>query len=126
MRWPRSLQGRLALSLGIALTLLWLGATWATATLLRGEMEQVFDSALEETAQRILPLAVRDILDRDEEDLADRIATLRQHEELYTYVVRNDQNHVLIRSHAAEDADFPPFDGMGFCQKGAERPEQEG
>lgn len=121
MRWPRSLQGRLALSLGIALTLLWLGATWATATLLRGEMEQVFDSTLEETAQRILPLAVRDILDRDEEDLADRIATLRQHEELYTYVVRNDQNRVLIRSHAAEDADFPPFDGMGFRQTNKHR-----
>lgn len=116
MRWPRSLQGRLALGLGIGLTLLWLGAAWATATLLRGEMDKVFDSTLEETAQRILPLAVRDILDREDGDMADRIATLRQHEELFTYLVWDNLGRVLLRSHEAQDTDFPPFDGMGFRQ----------
>ena len=30
---------------------------------LRDEMEEVFDSALQETAQRILPLAVADVLE---------------------------------------------------------------
>lgn len=121
MRWPRSLQGRLALALGVGLTLLWLGAAWATATLLRGEMNEVFDSTLEETAQRILPLAVRDILDREEGEVADRIATLRPHEELFTYLVRDDRGRVLLRSHAAQDADFPPFDAMGFRQTATHR-----
>ncbi|MCF3595438.1 ATP-binding protein [Rhodobacteraceae bacterium LMO-12] len=116
MRGPRSLQGRLALALGIGLTLLWLAAALATATLLRGEMDEVFDSTLEETAQRILPLAVLDILDREDEGVSERIATLRQHEEFFTYLVRDSQGRILMRSHAAEEVDFPPFDGMGFRQ----------
>ena len=33
--------------------------------LLRGEINQVFDSALQETAERLLPLAVNDIMDRE-------------------------------------------------------------
>ncbi|MFT5344741.1 MAG: two-component system OmpR family sensor kinase [Dinoroseobacter sp.] len=66
MRMPGSLQARLALALGVGLTLLWLASAWATATLLRGEMNEVFDSTLEETAQRILPLVVMDIISREE------------------------------------------------------------
>lgn len=121
MNWPRSLQGRLALALGLGLTLIWLATAWATATLMRGEMDEVFDSALEETAQRILPLAVLDILGREEENLSERISTLRQHEEFFTYLVRDDQGRVLLRSHAADDADFPAFDGMGFRQTATHR-----
>ena len=66
MRAPRSLQGRLGLWLGIALTVLWVAAATVTALIARGEIEEVFDSALQETAQRILPLAVVDILNREE------------------------------------------------------------
>ena len=116
MTGPRSLQGRLALGLGLGLTVLWLAAAWSTTTLLRAEMDEVFDSALEETGQRILPLAVLEILDTDAEGLGQRIATLRRHDEYFTYLVRDDQGQILMRSHAAEDADFPPFDGMGFRQ----------
>ena len=121
MRGPRSLQGRLALALGAGLTLLWLGAAWATAALLRAEMNEVFDSALEETAQRVLPLAVLEILDSDGAGTGQRIATLRQHDEFFTYLVRDDQGRVLLRSHAARDADFPPFDGMGFRETATHR-----
>ncbi|HEY9038666.1 MAG TPA: ATP-binding protein [Roseovarius sp.] len=121
MRGPRSLQGRLALALGLGLTALWLAVAWATATQLRAEMDRVFDSALEETAQRILPLAVLEILDSDAEALGQRIATLRRHDEYFTYLVRDDQGRVLMRSHAAEDADFPPFNGMGFRQTATDR-----
>jgi two-component system OmpR family sensor kinase len=122
--WPgsfRSLQARLALALGLGLTLLWLAAAWATASLLRAEMDEVFDSALEEIAQRILPLAVLDILGREDAGLDLRIATLRAHDEFFTYLVRDDQGRVLLRSHAAQDADFPPFDGMGFRQTATHR-----
>src|SRR5690606_36310404 len=107
--------------LGIGLTLLWLVSAWATATLLRAEMDEVFDSALEETAQRILPLAVLDILGREEQGVGQRIATLRQHEEFFTYIVRDDQGRVLLRSHNAEYADFPAFEGLGFRQTATHR-----
>tara|TARA_R110002020_G_scaffold15068_1_gene53117 strand:+ start:22886 stop:24223 length:1338 start_codon:yes stop_codon:yes gene_type:complete len=121
MRMPGSLQGRLALALGLGLTVLWLVTAWATSTLLRSEMNEVFDSTLEETAQRILPLVAMDIISREEEGISQRIATLREHEEFFTYIVRDDQGRVLIRSHAAEDADFPAFEGMGFRQTATHR-----
>ncbi|WP_083100928.1 ATP-binding protein [Pseudophaeobacter leonis] len=120
MKMPSSLQGRLALALGLSLTLLWLVTAWATSTLLRAEMGEVFDSTLEETAQRILPLAVLDTINR-EGGVGQRISTLHEHEEFFTYIVRDDQGHVLLRSHAAEDAVFPAFDGMGFRQTATHR-----
>ena len=116
-----SLQGRLALALGVGLTVLWLAAAWAAATLLRGEMNEVFDSTLEETAQGILPLVALDIISREEEGISQRIATLREHDEYFTYLVRDDQGRVLLRSHMAEDADFPAFEGMGFRQTATHR-----
>jgi len=116
MKWLGSLQARLALGLGLGLTIVWLGTAWATGAVLRGALNEVFDSALEETAQRILPLAVLDILGREELGISQRIATLRQHEEFFTYIVRDDQGRVLLRSHEAKDAVFPPFEGMGFRQ----------
>ncbi len=121
MRMPGSLQGRLALALGLGLTLLWLATALVTATLLRSEMNEVFDSTLEETAQRILPLVVLDIISREEEGIDQRIATLREHEEFFTYIVRDDQGRVLLRSHAAEDTDFPTSDGKGFRQTATHR-----
>ncbi len=121
MKMPSSLQGRLALALGLSLTLLWLVTAWATSTLLRAEMGEVFDSTLEETAQRILPLAVLDTINREGGGVSQRISTLHEHEEFFTYIVRDDQGHVLLRSHAAEDANFPAFDGMGFRQTATHR-----
>lgn len=121
MRGLGSLQGKLALGLGLGLTLVWLATALVTATLLRGEMDEVFDSALEETAQRILPLAVLDILDRDEEGVSQRIASLRQHEEFFTYIVRDDQGRILLRSHSADVSVFPPFEAVGFSQSATHR-----
>ena len=118
---PQSLQGRLALGLGASLTLLWLIAALATGTILRHEINELSDAVLAETGQRLLPLAVLDIIDRDQEGLSQDIARLRQHDELFTYLVRDDQGRVLIRSHAARDADFPPFQAVGFAQTATHR-----
>lgn len=114
MTTPRSLQWRISLWLGLGVTLLWVAAAVLTAQKMHHEMDEVFDSALEETAQRILPLAVLEIVGREEGDTTQRIATLRQHSEYFTYVVRDAQGAVLLRSHAADDAVFPPFSRMGF------------
>ena len=112
---PKSLQWRLSLWLGLGVALLWAVAAAVTAHKLRHEMNEVFDSALEETAQRILPLAVLDIVGRDSDDADQRVATLRQHDEYFTYVVRDAEGKVLLRSHNADLAVFPPFTGMGFA-----------
>jgi len=62
MTLPRSLQGRLSLALALGLTALWTATTVVTTLILHAELDQVFDSALEETGQRILPVAVLEIL----------------------------------------------------------------
>jgi two-component system OmpR family sensor kinase len=111
---PRSLQARLAVSVGIVLTLLWLLAATVTAVIVRGEMDEVFDSALRETAERILPLAVTDIVGREDEGVTQRLAPIREHDEFFTYLVRDAEGRVLLQSHAADPAVFPEWDGPGF------------
>lgn len=121
MRALASLQGRLALGLGVTLTALWLAATAWTMTGLRHEMEEVFDSALQETAQRLLPLAVVEIVNREAGAGVQRLAPISDHEERFTYLVRNDSGDILMQSHAADPAMFPPWDGAGFHQNASHR-----
>ncbi|TXJ01539.1 MAG: two-component sensor histidine kinase [Aquabacterium sp.] len=121
MKLPRSLQQRLALSLGALLTVLWLGAASVTAVLARQAIEAVFDSALQETAQRILPLAVADVLGRDEADPTQRLAEIREHDEFLTYAVRDARGRLLLLSHDADPAIFPAWRGAGFSQSATHR-----
>lgn len=116
MRRPLSLQARLSISLGLLLTLLWIAAASVTALLLRGEINQVFDSALQETAERLLPLAVNNIVDREDDGVTQRLGALRQRDEYFTYVVRDPTGHILLQSHLADPNIFPPYDGPGFRQ----------
>ena len=113
---PRSLQARLGLSIGILLTLLWIAAAALTAVVVRHEMDEVFDSALQETAQRLLPLAVMDIVGREEEGVVQRLAAVREHDEIFTYIVRDADGRILLQSHAADPEVFPTYTGPGFGQ----------
>lgn len=115
MTAPKSLQWRLSLWLGLSIALVWAVAAAVTAQNLRHQMDEVFDSELAETGQRLLPLAVRDIIGRDSDDSASQsVATMREHDEHFTYLVRNADGQTLLRSHSADPAVFPPFSGMGF------------
>ena len=111
---PRSLQWRLSLWLGLGVTVLWAVTAIATAQILRHELNKAFDSALEETAQRILPVAALEILGRDADDTEQRVASLRRHDEYFTYVVRDAAGTVLMLSHGADLSVFPPYTEMGF------------
>jgi two-component system, OmpR family, sensor kinase len=121
MRGPRSLEGRLGLWLGLALSLVWTAAASLTTLLARHEIEMVFDSALQETAQRILPLAVVDIISREEQGVTQRLAAIRDHDEFFTYVVRDREGRVLLQSRSADPAQFPVWDGTGFKQSATHR-----
>lgn len=121
MKAPASLQSRLALMLGLALSVLWLAATASTVEILRREIQEVFDSALQETAQRLLPLAVLEIVNRDEDANAQHLAPIRAHDELFTYIVRDAAGTVLMASHAADRSVFPDWDGPGFRETGTHR-----
>ncbi len=109
-----SLQARLATMIAIGLAVLSLVAAAAAFRVLQAEIDRMSDSALQETAQRIVPLAVMDVLDRDRQSAAERIAGVRPHGELLTYIVRGQTGETLLQSHDANPAIFPPALKPGF------------
>ena len=85
-------------------------------------MDEVFDSALRETAERILPLAVTDIVGREDQGVTQRLAPIREHDEFFHLSrPRCRRARILLQSHAADPAVFPPYDGPGFRQTATHR-----
>ncbi len=120
-----SIRLRSAAALSLIVTLIWLSTALVTARLLTSELNEVFDSALQETGQRILQLAVVDVLGRDEEGVTQRVMALDDHEEYFTYIVRDDKGRILLTSHRADPAGFPTFTDAGFHQSEGQRFYQE-
>lgn len=121
MNWPRSLQLRLGLILGLSLSLLWLAAASITTVTLRQEMNEVFDAALQETAERLLPLAVVEIIGREDQGITQRLGAIRADEVFFSYVVRDAEGQILLQSHGTDAAIFPPYDGRGFRETATHR-----
>lgn len=114
MKGAGSLQKQLGIGLAAGVTIMWLLATLGSALVVRHELDEAFDSNLQEAAQRLLPLAVIDIIGR-EESAASRIVTdLDDHEEYLTYLVRDKSGRVLLQSHDVEPSMFPATPARGF------------
>jgi two-component system OmpR family sensor kinase len=116
VKLSESLQARLALSIGLILTAMWLLAAGITTVIVRLKIGEVFDAALRETAERILPLAVSEILAREDDRSDQRLAPIREHVELFTYIVRDATDRTLLSSHAADLSVFPVWSGPGFLR----------
>ena len=119
MAWrPQSLQRRLGLGLALGMILLWLAGSVAAGLILRSEIDEVFDSALQEVAQRILPLAYSEILNSDPpadgESPVQRLPSVLPHQEQITYIVRDGEGRVLLQSHDADPVAFPARMTPGF------------
>jgi two-component system OmpR family sensor kinase len=122
MNRPVSLQRRLSIGLAIGITAMWLAGTVAAGFIIRHELDEAFDSALQETAQRLLPLAVLDIVDRDAPaPQAHRVAAIGEHEEYLTYLVRDVSGNILLQSHDADPAVFPSEPAHGFRETATHR-----
>lgn len=114
MKQVGSLQKRLGIGLAAGVTVMWLLATLGSALVIRHELDEAFDSNLQETAQRLLPLAIIDIVDRGQAAPARIVTDLDEHEEYLTYLVRDASGRILLRSHDVEPAVFPPTPSRGF------------
>lgn len=105
--------------------LLWLAGSLAAGLILRSEIDEVFDSALQEVAQRILPLAYSEILNSEPpaegESLIQRLPSVLPHEEQITYIVRDGEGRTLLQSHDADPAAFPALTTPGFQKVGGLR-----
>ncbi|NWN90578.1 two-component sensor histidine kinase [Marinobacter adhaerens] len=121
-----SLQKTLGTWLTLGVTLLWLLGVIASGVIARHEMNEVFDSALEETAQRILPFAVTDILNRESETGSQRALTLKEHDEYLTYLVRDASGELLLQSHDADPHVFGAKPQEGFTDTPTHRIYGEG
>ena len=64
---PWSIAQRLSALLTVAMAALWLVAVVAAAAVVRHETNEVFDSALQEIAQRLVPLVVAGVGEDDED-----------------------------------------------------------
>ncbi|MDI4655169.1 sensor histidine kinase [Xanthobacter autotrophicus] len=111
-RW--SLGRRLGLWLAASVAALWLAAATVAGLVLRHEIGEVFDSALQEVAQRVLPLAYSELLSREAGDAPQHMAPIGVHREYITYVVRDGAGRVLLQSSDAELMAIPPGLAPGF------------
>lgn len=127
MKFGTSLQTRLAVAVGLSVTLLWLAAAAVTARSLDGEMQEVFDDGLKATAQRILPIARHDLReghqrrtpiehDDDDDDSETRIGRQARYGEDVTFIVRDRNGQILLGSKGADESIFPPFAKRGFIR----------
>lgn len=107
-----SMSRRLVLVLTAGLGVLWLAGVSFAALAIRHEIEEVFDSGMQEIAQRLLPL-VRANLDLSDEKSHDIEGPGEDgsagdgHEEYILYQVRDRSGRVLLRSHDAPETPFP-------------------
>lgn len=111
-RW--SLRRRLGLWLAVSVAALWLAAATVAGLVLRREIDEVFDSALQEVAQRVLPLAYSELLAREDGAAPQHMAPVGPHREYITYVVRDGEGRVLLQSSDAELMDIPSGLAPGF------------
>lgn len=103
---PQSLQKILGIGLTIGMTLLWILALSGAVYVSQNKLNELFDSALAETAQRIMPLAVVEIINREEPKKAQQVMSFKAHDERLVYLVRNNQGQILLQSHNADPAVF--------------------
>lgn len=120
-RW--SMARRLAANLTIILSVCWLIAVATAAFTVHYEMNEVFDSVLQEAAQQILP----DIIARQGTTLLETPASdpivmpAVPHDEYITYQVLAADGRLLLRSHQAPTRPYTLPIRPGFSSPGSGR-----
>ena len=123
-RW--TMARRLIASLVVLIGALWLIGVGIAAMSMRHEIDEVFDSALQETAERLLPLALDEFGEHGEENkedgrqLSDPFHAEGRKEHLH-YQVRDGAGRVVVRSHDAPTEPFPAPLKVGAFYEGGRR-----
>jgi two-component system, OmpR family, sensor kinase len=116
----RSLRTHLFYALVTPLAALWLVASAGILWVIEHEVSEVFDSSLQETAQRLLPLAITEMEQRQKTGAAlpYPMPDVRGHQEYLIYQVRDGHGNVALRSHNAPLAPLVPELKIGFSSIG--------
>ncbi|MCB9992430.1 MAG: two-component sensor histidine kinase [Hyphomicrobiaceae bacterium] len=116
-----SITWRLVVGLSVFTGLLWLGAAAIALSVLNSELTETFDQLLKQSAYRLLPLAVHDMRERDE-DQETRIPELGFDGDLsFSYVVRDPLGRIILSSQNAESGVLPDHVPEGFFDIGDRR-----
>lgn len=97
-----SIALRLSLGLAIGTGLLWVGAASISTTVMRHELNEAFDETLQQSAYRLLPLAIHDVREL-EQDEAHQVPGLDEpgDENYFTYFVRDRSGRTIVRGDNA-------------------------
>lgn len=121
MKKTWSLRRQLSMRLAGLFAVLWIVTSGITIYIFYEEISEVFDSSLEETAHRIIPLicaletAPGGIAQIEADDL---ITEDYEHDEYVTYQVRNRNAGVVLRSSDAPASGWPIPASNGFINDG--------
>ncbi len=122
MKRDRSIARRLILTLTSMMVVFWLLAIGLSFRVMQHEFDEIFDSAQQETTERLLALIVDDM---DQEDTIEPhgIAMLETaaSREYLTYQVRDVQGKVVLRSNDAPAEPFPAPLSTGFSDSATAR-----
>ena len=121
MKSAGSLQKQLVYGLTLGIVLFWLLATLVSGLVVQHRLDKAFDNAMQEAAQRILPLAVMDILNRDEPGPPQRVAPLNTQQTGFAYLVRDSQGNILLQSFSADPSAFGDQSMLGFATTATHR-----
>lgn len=97
---PTSLRRRLAARIDALLLALWVAVIASVAVVVHHETEEIFDSSLQETSQRLLSLVMADPHLREGTDVPE-IREIAAHDEYLVYQVFGRDGRMLLRSHQA-------------------------
>jgi len=120
---PRSIFRQWLASTLLTLLVLWIAVVASVSWVIQHETDEIFDASLQETAQRLLPLAVLQLQahrDKDDDEDEDAFETAEdalepaQHKEYLVYQVFNASGRMLMRSHAAPTQALTPRLEPGF------------
>lgn len=122
MKRRPSIALRLALGLTAGMALLWIGAAAISVGVMQHELNEAYDDSLQQSAQRLLPLAIRDLRERHdgerpivgedgegevEEDYGDVRGRPAPHDSSFTYLVRDWAGAIVLRDQHARGFSVP-------------------
>ncbi|MCL6652832.1 ATP-binding protein [Agrobacterium rubi] len=106
MKRKDSMTRRMVIALTSVVALSWLVASGLGIMVMQDEFAEIFDSSVQETAERLLPLIADDLKERSPE-AERRLVQPATGEEYLTYQLRDREGEVLLRSY---DSAVEPFD----------------
>lgn len=114
---PYSITRRLVLWLTLSVTAFWVTAAGLGASVMFDEFGEIFDSAMQETAERLMPLVLDDLIRHEPWSAPRRLQKSESAEEEYlTYQVRDASGKVLLHSYDTAAVPFKAPLQRGFWQ----------